>query len=222
LDLQTLEFAAAWRLFWGDRQTPDFNPIGSLNEVVASMGSPARPTGDLRAAIAEFESNVARKYMEDGLGPKRLIAAQNRADLERGRFDRGLRYTTDRQLAALHIARLRGLHLDDPRLEQVRAGLLIDARTSVEIDFFLDFGGRRDLKAAEVEWQLTLQLYATPAQLDLNRFVDRQHAVVALPYCGVFVTDDGDLKKRCTAIQKTLPFTTAEVLTDEDFFRRFG
>jgi hypothetical protein len=222
LNLQTLEFAAAWRLFWGHRQTLDFNPIGLLNEMVASMGSPARSTRDLRAAIAEFESNAVRKHMEDSLDPKHLIGAQNKADFERGRFDRGLRYTTDRQFAALHIARLRGLRLDDPRLEQVRAGLLIDARTSVEIDFFLDFGGRTDLKAAEVEWQLTLQLYATPAQLDLNRFVDRQHAVVALPYCGVFVTDDRDLKKRCIAIQRVLPFTTAQVLTDEEFFRRFG
>jgi hypothetical protein len=144
LDLQTFEFAAAWMLFWGHRQTLDFNPIGSLNDVVASMGSPARPTGDLRAAIAEFESNAARKYMEDGLEPHRPIAAQNRADFAQGRFDRGLRYTTDLQCAALHMARLGGVHLDDPRPEQVRVGLLNNARTSVEIDFFLDFGGRTD------------------------------------------------------------------------------
>jgi hypothetical protein len=73
-----------------------------------------------------------------------------------------------------------------------------------------------------VEWQLTLSFYGTSAQLNPNRFVDRQHAVVALPYCGFFLTDDADLRKRCNEIRQSLWFPCAEVLGEAEFFARGG
>jgi hypothetical protein len=63
----------------------------------------------------------------------------------------------------------------------------------------------------------TVELYQTGAKLSENRFVDRQHATVALPYCDYFITSDTDLIKRCSRVKGTLRFDTAKVLTGDEF-----
>jgi hypothetical protein len=117
---------------------------------------------------------------------------------------------------------MKGYPLIHPQFKQVSARIASNRLTSEMIRFFFEFGGRDPPKAYRVEWELTHQLYRSDAELNRNRFIDRQHAVVALAFCDFLVTDDEDLQKRCAAIQRGLPFSTAAVLSEADFFERFG
>ena len=49
--------------------------------------------------------------------------------------------------------------------------------------------------------------------------LNRQHAIVALPFCDLFVTSDKELKRRCDAIRPKLGFAIAEVQTGEEFIQ---
>jgi hypothetical protein len=220
LDLLTWEFAAAWALFWRG-ELLDFHAIGSLNHVISDMRSLIPTAQTIRQGVASFQFPQVRAHMQWSLDPHRYVSRENRRAFQRGLFDNGLRYRTDLQLAALHLARMRGVRLTDPRLDTVRTAILDHGLMKTQIDFFLEFGGRDYLKGAEIEWQMTLQFYSTKAELDTNRFVDRQHAIVALPYCDIFLTNDSDLTRRCLAVQQSVPFRTAEVLRLDEFFRRF-
>ena len=73
------------------------------------------------------------------------------------------------------------------------------------------------MKAYKTEVAFTLELYATGATLDTNRQIDRQHAIAALPYCDLFITDDGDLIKRIARVKRELRFDTANVLRGQAF-----
>jgi hypothetical protein len=98
--------------------------------------------------------------------------------------------------------------------------LMLQQPIAEQIRFFVEFGGMKNLKCYQVESELASNMWASSAKLQRNRYVDRQHAAVALPYCDVFVTDDRDLIKRCDVVRKALPFATAEVQRGEQFIRR--
>jgi hypothetical protein len=220
MDLLTWEFAGAWRRFW-DPRGAQFQPVGSLKNTITDMRPLIPVASDIRNAVSGFQTERARRHMRDTLDPHRLIWERNRQSFERGQFDLGLRRMVDVEIAALHIARMRGVTLHDPRLQDIKHAILNENLTRTQLEFFLDFGGKDDPKAGEVEWQLTLGFYRTSAQLNPNRFIDRQHAVVAPPYCGLFLTDDADLRKRCDEIHPSLWFPCAEVLSEAEFFARF-
>jgi hypothetical protein len=219
MDLLTWEFATAWDRFWNPKKA--FQPVGSLDETTTDMRPLIPVADDIRTAVTSFQAEAARRYMRDTLDPHRLISEKNRESFKHGQFDKGLRRRVDLEVAGLHLARMSGVPLGHPQLQDVARAILAESLTRAKIEFFLEFGGNNDLKAAEVEWQLTLSFYRTSAQLNPSRFVDRQHAVVALPYCALFLTDDADLRKRCAEVRQSLWFPCAEVLSEAEFFTRF-
>jgi len=87
------------------------------------------------------------------------------------------------------------------------------------IAVFVYWCGISLLKGYQVEHALTTQMYSTGAALNANRFVDRQHAVTALAYCDVFITDDRNLTARCEAARKEVPFKLAMIRTGADFIQ---
>jgi hypothetical protein len=58
------------------------------------------------------------------------------------------------------------------------------------------------------------RLFSAPFGL---RLIDRQHAIAALPYCDLLITDDGDLIKRIVRVKTELRFDTASVLRGQAF-----
>jgi hypothetical protein len=220
LDLQTVEFAAAWLLFWQPgAEAPAM--VGSLTNLYAATGIRHPATHGIRAAISEFQTDAARQHIRSTLEPHREVAAQNRRNFLRGRFDPGLRRRVEIQNAALHLARMKGFSLDHPSISGERERILHGGLIRAQIEFFIEFGGIDELRAGRIEWELSLQFYGTNARLDANRWVDREHAVSSLPYCDIFVTDDRDLTRRIAAIRAKVPFPIAEVITCAEFSGRF-
>ena len=220
IDLQTVEFAAVWLQFWQrGGQTPA--AVGSLTELYRTAGIRPPATRGIRAAVSEFQTYAAREHMRTTLEPHREVAALNRKDFRRGQFGTGLRKQVEIESAALHLARMNGFSLGSPSIFLERQRILHGGLIRAQIEFFIDFGGIDELRAARIEWELSLQFYETDARLDTNRWVDREHAVSALPYCDMFVTDDRDLTRRIAAIRAKVPFPIAEVINCAEFSDRF-
>jgi hypothetical protein len=95
--------------------------------------------------------------------------------------------------------------------------MLREQPLSIQIQSFVYWKCTEYLKAYKTEVAFTLELYATGATLDTNRQIDLQHAVAALPYCDLFITDDGDLIKRIARVKRELRFETASVLCGQAF-----
>lgn len=50
-----------------------------------------------------------------------------------------------------------------------------------------------------------------------NRQIDREHAVVALAYCDVFVTGDSELRKYCQQAKAKSKFSLAQVVSIDEW-----
>jgi hypothetical protein len=220
-DLLTFEFAQAWTRFWR-REDLEFEPIGSLDYILQAMHPQSENTYAIGEAVKLFHDNGGRERIKGMLDAHRLLSRENREQIKQGRGKPGSEKRTAFRFACNHLARMKGYPLSHPQFEQVSGRIASHPLTSEMIRFFLEFGGRDPLKAYRIEWELTHQLYRSDAELNRNRFIDRQHAVVALAFCDFLVTDDEDLQKRCAAIQPILPFRTAVVLGEAAFFERFG
>jgi len=73
------------------------------------------------------------------------------------------------------------------------------------------------LKAYNVETSMTAARWQGEAKLKENRQVDRDHAVVALSYCDVFVTGDSELRKYCEQAREESTFPLARVVDCEEW-----
>jgi hypothetical protein len=105
-------------------------------------------------------------------------------------------------------------------LELRAASTWNDALTHEKIRFFVQFGGMSDLRAWQVEAQLTHLHMLGAAVLNENRQVDRQHACAALAYCEVFATNDRELLNRSRDIAASLNYQSAELLGPEELIQR--
>jgi hypothetical protein len=91
-----------------------------------------------------------------------------------------------------------------------------------KIRFFVNFGGMSDLRAWQVESQLTRLHMLGTAILNENRQVDRQHACSGLAYCDLFATNDRELINRSREISSKLNFKSAELVGPEELLQRLA
>jgi hypothetical protein len=218
-DLQLFEFWVVWHQLWESADDP-VSPIGTLAEIacVLSKVHPAQAGRiTIRDFVKAFSTDDALNQIHAAISEQSKIMVSNREAYIEGRFNK----SPKDQMALKHLAVLRARWevkgAAPSRVYQRADEILREQPISTQLQCFVDWGFVRDLKCYETEGAFTEQLYRSGGLLGVNRFVDRQHASIALPYCDRFVTDDRDLRKRCEAARKTLKFPTAEVQKGEAF-----
>jgi hypothetical protein len=216
-DLQLLEVFSDWNSFWG-RPTA-FQPIGTLAEVGGALHN-IHPNYLALATLKDWVDVFAadnRADIENTLDFVCKSHAENQRSFKRGRMTKDVLKRMDQMHVAIQLARSE--HNGEAKEAMRRAeGILAQEPSATHVRFFVDFGGMVSLKSYHVESALAEDLWASTAKLK-TRYVDRQHATVALPYCNRFITDDTDLTKRCAVAKRSLTFPTAEVQNGEEFIK---
>jgi hypothetical protein len=215
-DLQQREFIAEWNNLW-DGEPYGFDPICSLAEAGAALN---------RVSVQRMSRYTIREYVASFSAPGALDTI--RAELERqkdvAKFNLD-KYVNDKRFdAILPITQLFYVAVQIARLSEIKPDrvyalaneLMRQQPIATQIECFVYWKGLELLKAYLVEVALTLDLYPNKATLNVNRQVDRQHAIVALPYCDILVTDDDDLAKRCNRVKQRLKFKTADIITGKE------
>ena len=144
------------------------------------------------------------------MGEIQTIVEANRKDYKKGHLTPVHRERIEERYVRQQLALSRGLIVPG-EVKQKAAAILEEEPLATKAEWFAKWGCTKLLKTYQVESALTEQFYTGKAELNVNRLVDRQHAVMALAHCDVFVTDDKDLASRCEAIRAMLPFNLAAV-----------
>lgn len=214
-DLQLFELWIVWRQIW-ERSTDSVAPIGTFAEVVAVLSKVNDHRLDgvgIREYVMGFADSEGVDLLRRAVAEHREIATEVRTPfLERrssSRFQRGL----DLNHVAIQLARIELRTSNPDRIFPRAAQILREQPMATQIEMFIYWGCVRMLKCYQVERALSEELLTGKAALDSNRYVDRQHACVGLPYCDRFITDDVDLTKRCAHVKSKLPFPIASLLT---------
>ena len=216
-DLQLHEFVAVWNAIW-DGAPLDFNPIHSLAEASAILN---------RVPVERMARYTIRDYVQSFSAPGALdeIRAVMKAQTEVARSNLDS-YLNDKRWSSVYpLTELMYVAVQVARLKSHRPAtvytvaneLLRQQPIATQIECFAYWRCTELLKAYKTEVAFTLDLYPNRASLDGNRQIDRCHAIPALSYCDTFVTDDGDLTKRCIRVKPQLRFPTAKVITIADF-----
>jgi hypothetical protein len=221
-DLLVEEFLFGWNQFW-KRPCARFSPIGDLAHVLSAMHR--RPREDFegyapRDFIGGYRDPSSLQGLRESFARNRAANDHNRPKYKSGEitpeFLRGL----ERTYVAIQLSRITGGDPHDAGLNE-KAELLLQSEPSFSrISIFIENGGTRRLKAYSVERLMTADAWSGNAAMKENRQVDRDHAVIALSYCDIFVTDDGELRKRCEQVRANCSFPLAEVVTIEDWIGR--
>ncbi len=217
-DLQMIEFWVVWEQLWSS-SNEEFDPIGTFTEIVAILNKVDEPQVEgitLRDYVEEFAQSHSTAKIEAVLERQRRVADFNRAQYLKGRMDEVFKA----ELELKHLASVRArleTKSSNPEIVYRRANeLLKEQPIATQLICFIEWGFAHELKCYQTEGALTDDLYATGGTLNTQRFVDRQHASAALPYCDLFVTDDKELKRRCARASARLRFKTARVVCGEE------
>ncbi len=218
-DLQLREFVNAWDLFWAG-EPYEFAAIGTLDQASATLHGVSQhhhPEVTVQEHVKVFTQRQAVIEYEASFDQLQGAANLNRIAHKNGTMGTySSRTALDMKFAAVMCARVE----KDGEPEEVyklSSEILQRQPLATQIEVFVYWGLMKSLRCYQVEGAMTTQLYNTSAILDRNRSIDRQHAVIALAFCDVFVTDDKDLIRRCEAAKLQLPFKTAKVQTGKDF-----
>ncbi len=220
-DLQLFEFWAVWNQVWNSSKDT-VEPIGTFAEIAAIVSKVDERhlrNVKMRDYVNAFSRYNALAEVKKALENQRYVSDAVRNEYLRRRSDK----TTWQDMELRHLAvQLARLELKTNGTNQVwdRANRLVyEQPIRTQMEFFISSSFTRELKCHATEAAFTEELFASGGGLDARRFVDRQHASVALPYCDRFITDDGELRKRCARIIGWLPFQSATVMTAEEFLR---
>jgi hypothetical protein len=220
-DVQLREGIHAWQTFSG-LKVEEFKPIGTLAEASGHLlrRNPERLTGfTLRDHVNQFLEPDGEPVMLPALQQQQAISAANRVCYLKGMYTKRRQFEAKQRHVAQMLARIEEKGPSNSELDTRINELLTNPPMARMIRFFVKFGGMEQMKAVKIESMLTTRHWQTPAVLNANRQIDRQHAVEALAYCDYLVTSDGELIKRCQAIRGQLAFLVATVQTGEDFIR---
>ena len=218
-DLLLHEFMCEWDRFWrqGDSEVI---AVGDLAHVASAMHRAPRLVFKgltLRDFIEPFRDPSKNQELRDVFKSTQAVHDENRLRSRKGQMTASLLRGVNRRFVAIQLARVneRGPYLDE--LHARANGFLSCERCFTQISIFVENGGVEKLKAHNVESWLTSERWQGEAKLKENRQVDRDHAVVALPYCDVFVTDDEELMKYCGLVKAKSAFTLATVIGSKDW-----
>jgi hypothetical protein len=123
----------------------------------------------------------------------------------------------ERRFVATQLARVKE---KGPFLQELhdRANeLLVSEPSFSRISIFVENGAAKRLRAHGVELAFTSDRWSGSAKLNDHRQADRDHAMVALAYCDVFVTGDSELRKYCEQIRSSSAFVLAKVVDCEEW-----
>jgi hypothetical protein len=218
-DLQQFEYWVVWQQLW--KKLPDeVAPIGSFTDIIAifvKLGRVPVQNLTLRDFVAGFSQDDALELTRAALAEQQKVAASNRQAYMLGKFDK----SADHEMSLAHLAIQQAkLELPGHTPDQVFAKanrLRQEQPIATQFEWFIRWGFIPKLKSLLVERALTHELYASGGNLDEHRFVDRQHATIALPYTDVLVTSDRELVRRCKRIEHELPFPIARLMTGDEF-----
>lgn len=178
-DQQMIELVSLWREVWVGHGL-QATPITSLNQVVAVMHRVSLRQAQnvtLRQVVGAFQG-VAQRQLKGSLSKQEEACAVNQTLFRRNRLTKSLISRIDAEHVAVQLARWE--KDEDPSEVLGRAHqMLANQPIATYIDCFLYWQLHRLLRAYEVESHLSEQMWSSPAKLNVNRFVDRMHAVVA-------------------------------------------
>jgi len=217
-DIQLQEFLSVWIRLWGN-PCPPFRPVCTLAEAAAALHRthPARTAQfTIRDYVGAFKPDKAADSLLKTMEIQGQIAEVNLLHYKLGRLTPGLRAYIDQNHVAHQLAR-KGGYIEPTDLQNRAVAIMNAQPLGTMIEYFVYWGWMNLLKTYQVESVPTDQFYLGEAKLNVNRFVDRQHAIMVLTLCNVLVTDDRDLIARCEAARKKLPFPIATVQRGQDF-----
>jgi hypothetical protein len=218
-DLQQFEYWVVWNQLWQSSRD-EVAPIASFTNTIAVLVKLGiQPVQNLKLGdfVTGFSQDDSLELTRAALKEQQKVAASNRQAYMVGRFNKSL----DHEMNLTHLAIQQAkLELPGHRPDEVfaKANQLLQAQPiATQFEWFIRWGFMPKLKSHMVERALTHELYATEGKLDANRFVDRQHATIALPYTNILVTSDKELLRRCGRIKSGLPFPIARLMTGDEF-----
>ena len=219
-DLQVAEFREHWCAFYGFPR-PVFEPIGSLAHVAEHL---VRKPAELltHLTLSQFVSGMqiwGRGTIGRVLETQQSIALENQASYRDGKFDRKFEENVSLAYSRLMLARMQETGPNVDELDRRLSDLKNDSFTQSLIFYFHQQRQAEKLRARTVESLLTDDHHQGRAKLSARRQIDRQHAVAALSYCDIFVTNDIELTKLCNLVRMRAPFKTAEVRTLAELLR---
>jgi hypothetical protein len=211
-DLQLQEFLCEWDRFWKHGE-PEFTPVGDLAHVASAIYR--KPPDRFlnmkpRDFIEPFRDRSNNQQLLDVFEMNTLAHNSNRSSVKAGELTPEVMRGIEKRYVAIQLARVRERK---PNLQDLhdRTNRLLESSFS-KISIFVENGAMNRLKAHRVEDLYTHQRWAGTAKLSESRQRDRDHAVVSLAYCDVFVTEDKELKKYCEQIRKECDFPLAKIV----------
>jgi hypothetical protein len=220
-DLQLFEFWIVWNQIWHS-STDTVEPVGTFSEIVAVLSKVHYMQTEkltMRDYVTAFSGDKALEEIQGAMEEQANVAGSNLKAYVEGRFVTSIRQRIELGHLAAMRARLE-MKGATPQSVYARANALLTERPiTTQLECFIFWGCMRYLKCYQVEAAFTEELYATGGKLNRNRFVDRQHASIGLPYCDRFITSDEKLLKSCVRVKAKLPFTTAEVIGGNEFIQ---
>jgi hypothetical protein len=218
-DLLLQEFLCEWDRFW-KLGNPSFEPIGDLAHVASAMHrKPPAAFSSLtpRNFIEPFRDQASLKELRDVFDMNMVANNENRSRFRAGELTPKVLRDVERRFVATQLARVteRGPYLQE--LHDRANELLASEPSFQRISIFVENGAVNRLKAHNVEHLLTSDRWSGEAKLKENRQIDRDHAVVSLAYCDVFVTGDSELKKYCEKARESSSFPLARVASCDEW-----
>jgi len=218
-DLLLQEFLCEWDRFWkcGD---PSFEAAGDLAHVASAMyRKPRERFSGLtpRDFVEPFCDPASNQELLDVFAMNLTAHDENRSRYKAGEMTPTILRQVERRYVATQLARVneRGPYLQE--LHDRANDLLVSEPSFSKISIFVENGAMKRLKAYNVETSLTAARWQGEAKLKENRQVDRDHAVVALSYCDIFVTGDSELRKYCEQAREESTFPLAKVVNCDEW-----
>ena len=224
VDMQLREFRREWNRFWREPEIA-FEPIGDLAHVLSAIHRKPRLAFEgvtLRQAMDPFRAQSTNEMFDPVYEMNRHANVANRDRFRNGQLTPIVWKNIERSSVAVQLATE---HQREPiidrtirRMEQI----LEDPVSFARISIFIENGGTKRLRAQTVELLMTQDRLVHGGDLGENTQVDRDHAVVALACCDLFVTDDRKLRHLCNRIKEKSPIELARVCNGEEFVAEVG
>jgi hypothetical protein len=218
-DLLLHEFMSEWNRFW--KKGPfHFSPIGDLANVASAMHrKPPKMFEGLtpRAFIQPFRDQSSLQEIRETIGQNQVASDHNRFRQRVGEITPGFLRKVEKRYVATQLARVNEKDPLQKELHERASHLLESEPWFSKISIFVENGAVDRLKAHRVEVLMTSDRWQGEAVMKENRQIDREHAVVALAYCDVFVTGDSELRKYCEQVRANSGLTLAEVVSIDEW-----
>ena len=218
-DLLLHEFMSEWSRFW--RAEPfNFNPIRDLAHVASAMHrKPSELFAGLTPSdfIRPFRDQSSLREFQETFGENLTASDHNRLKQRDGKITPQFLRQVEKRYVATQLARINEKGALQKEIHERANRLLQSEHAFSEISIFVESGAVDRLKAHGVEVLMTSDRWQGEAVMKENRQIDREHAIVALAYCDVFVTGDSELRKYCEQAKTNCKYSLAQVVSIDEW-----